>query len=295
VETSQAQLRQAIAKGTRFLLERQDADGAWRDYALPPVGASDAWTTSYVGLTLAEVAPKPAQAAILHARHFLVALRRVRGWGYNVLTPCDADTTAWAVRFLGIHGNEKLLLRFLDIEGRARTYTEGGFGSWTEIHADVTPVVGMALLVVGAPPWIIARVRSACLRSRTANGSWISFWWTTHAYALARNLQFLAASGGIAADIAGAARIWLASAPASSSAFETAQLAEAAHLAGAPVEERILDLLMRQRGDGGWPASGALLLRDRTNAMPGEPYADVNRLFTTASALRALGSIASFR
>jgi hypothetical protein len=256
-----------------FLLARQQPDGLWRDYALPP-GASDAWTTSYVGLALA---PFPrAAAAVALARNAVAALRRADGWGYNSTTASDADTTSFALRFAG--GDRRVLRRFLDRDGCAHTFVGAQFGSWSWVHADVTAAVGLALANA-------QQVRAALLGMRGANGVWCSFWWTTDAYATARSLELLAATGGIPAHVIVDTRAWLVAAPPAESAFEAAQLLQAATFVGA---RRDGELVSFREADGGWPASPALLTPSQSDGTPGVPHADLNRLLTTASALTAL-------
>ena len=257
----------------KFLLARQQPDGLWRDYALPP-GQSDAWTTSYVGLALA---PFPrAAAAVARARNAVAALRRADGWAYNCTTASDADTTSFALRFAG--GDRRVLGRFLDAYGCAHTFVGAQFGSWSWAHADVTATVGLALADA-------RHVRAAVLAMRGDNGVWHSFWWTTDAYATARSLELLAATGGIPADVTADTRAWLGAAPPAETAFEAAQLLQTATLVGAG---RDGELASFREPDGGWPASPALLTPSQSDGTPGEPHADPNRLLTTASALAAL-------
>src|SRR6516165_2668721 len=96
-----------------FLLERQDDEGLWRDYALEP-GSSEAWTTSYVGAAVAILAPR--SRALQRARAAVAGRRRDDGWGYNSATACDADSTAWSLRFLQTQSGSALV-RYIDVEG----------------------------------------------------------------------------------------------------------------------------------------------------------------------------------
>lgn len=274
------------ARTVAFLLERQDRDGLWRDYDLEP-GAADAWVTSAVGLALAGAGDARALAALRSARQAVQALRRPDGWGYNSATACDADSTAWATLFVG--GPWTLAAAYLDTMGRACTFRGARFGTWARAHDDVTPVVGSALAAAGAPAELVRRVRLASLRACDADHGWRSFWWTTGAYALARNLAFLSTSGGIPAGVAAGARALLARCSAPASALEAALLLEAAALAGASTRAHRDALLSFRQRDGGWPASAALLVPSQADGEPGPGHADVRGLFTTAAALRALG------
>jgi squalene cyclase len=279
-----------LGAAVRFLIERQDADGTWRDYELPEVGASDAWTTSFVGVALARADWGPdSEAAVSRAREAVYALRRPGGWGYNGLTATDADSTAWAVRLLRAPDALPILTRYLDDEGRARTFLNPRYGRWAEPHPDVTPVVGLALLAARARGDLVGRVRSACLRSRLPDGTWCSFWWATDTYALARNLEFLmGCMPNVPEPVAKAARDRLAVGQRPETAFEAAQLLDIAHYLGLPKESLASDLLTRQLPDGSWPASPTLRQRAQAGEPEQPPFADDWRLVSTASALHAL-------
>src|SRR5215471_10501013 len=92
-------MSRAIEDALRFLLSAQDADGAWRDFDLPP-GAAEAWTTAYAGRCVREAASEASVTALARARVFLKRQARVGGWAYNRACPCDADSTAHALIFL---------------------------------------------------------------------------------------------------------------------------------------------------------------------------------------------------
>ena len=274
-----AELEAAVA----FLLARQDADGAWRDYALEP-GASDAWTTSVGGLALDGV--PAAEPAVGRARRHVAALRRDDGWGYNERTATDADSTAHAVRFT--RGDPAVLSRWLDADGNAHTFAGARFGAWAWAHVDVTAAVGLAL----ADP---RTVRRAVLAARQGDGLWRSFWWATPSYATARALELLAASGGVPPVTAAAAAAWLRAAGPPPTAFEAAQRVAAALAARAPAGSHASALRRLQLPDGGWPPSPALLVPSQADGTPGESHADHARLHTTACAVAVLRRAASRR
>lgn len=275
--------RAAVRTARRFLLERQGEDGLWTDYELPP-GPSDAWTTSVVGLALARTGAPLAQ--LDPAREGVARLRREAGWGYNATTACDADTTSFALRFAG--GDSRVLARYLDGDGNAHTFSGQRFGSWAWAHPDVTASVGLAAAARGASRALLRLVRAAVLASRTPAGTWRSFWWATDAYALARSLELLAATGGVPATVAAAARAAVHERT-GGSAFEAAQLLTSATLAGAATRALAARLLDLQERDGGWPPSAELLVPDQLDGRSGPAHEDGNRLHSTAAALEALG------
>jgi hypothetical protein len=288
-----------VDAGEAFLLRSQSAEGQWRDFALEP-GASEAWTTACVGWVLARPAARGSTQRALHnAACSLHASIRRNGWGYNVATAIDADTTAWVLRFLAAIDDLRTLdaaaclLPFVDANGAARTFAcADRFGRWGEQHADVTPLVGLALLEAGRASQA-APIRAACLAGFDARVPWRSFWWNTDAYAIARNLEFLAVSGGIPPDVLGGCRTWLGHRSAPSSVFECAQLAIVARLVDASDARAqfVAALVSAQHADGGWSASHALLVPSQRVA-PREAGAraheDVRRLMTTAMATLAL-------
>src|SRR6478752_7618982 len=105
----QRSVEAAVCEAVDFLLEQQDRDGFWREFDLQP-GASEAWTTAWVGWCLCRmVLRERAQRARIResCRRAAAALRDSRivgGWGYNRRAGPDADTTSWVLRFLSACG-----------------------------------------------------------------------------------------------------------------------------------------------------------------------------------------------
>lgn len=277
-----------VREGVRYLCERQHADGMWRDYALEP-GPSDAWVTAVAGCALARVATRASPASIDRARRALLAAVRPEGWGYNGTTACDADSTAWAVRLLGRGG--AALSRYLDEGGRAHTFADAvRFGTWAGAHADVTAVAGLALAETGAPRWIVRQMRRATLDDQQPGGSWRAFWWAHDAYATARNLELLAATGGVPPRVGARTRAWLQAAPAPRDAVAAASLLAVAVHAGAPHLPARRALLALRRPDGSWPPSPALVDHDQRTGARREPVADAGGTVSTALALMSLAA-----
>jgi squalene cyclase len=98
-------LAPAIRAALAFLLEGQDEDGTWSDFALT-VGASDEWVSGHVGLGLASVAATDlASDELAHALARAERVLRARrhpggGWGFNAVAGVDSDSTATVLRFL---------------------------------------------------------------------------------------------------------------------------------------------------------------------------------------------------
>jgi hypothetical protein len=298
----------AVQQAEQFLVREQHPDGCWRDYQLEP-GASEAWTTAVVLWSLACVQPcsvaLPSVRAAVDALH---ALQKTTGWGYNRHTAADADSTAWTCRVLTALSSRSdlpaaaLLRPFILDDGSSQTFCgKERFGSWAGYHADVQPMIGIALVRLFAAtndpalPVLIRLMRSCCMVSVKPEG-WSSFWWTTDAYAIACNLEFLQSSGGIPGSIAHSAANWLADAVAPQSAFEAAQYLMIALLTGTEMEKYIAYLMDTQLDDGSWPSSGVLLVPAQFNerqTIQQAAFADIRRLMSTAMALISLKRVLS--
>jgi len=285
----------ALRRARDFLLARQAADGFWRDYALPP-GQSSSWVTAVTGFALGSSGAGPVTlGAVSRAADALGAACRPTGWGYNEVVASDADSSAWALRLFRVAGREPpiaaepCLRAYLGPSGGAQTFVASArYGTWVEEHADVTPVVGLALVESGAEEVTVSRLRSAVLGQRV-RGLWSSFWWTVDAYAIARNLEFLQATGGIPHDVRAAARVDLESRSGAESVFEAANLLVAAVLAGASRERFHSWIVERQLPSGGFGPSRALKLPHQ-RATSSEPpvFEDGAGVLTAAMAVLAL-------
>lgn len=291
----------AVEKGEAFLLRNQNPDGFWRDYMLDP-GASEAWTTACVGCALVAAPTSNASLdALRRATEILHSVGTARGWGYNHNTATDADTTAWVVRLLASLDDQRelnssaCLQEYLDVNGAARTFLNAErFGAWAEAHADVSPLVGLALIAVDADASIVSKVRRASLQARHQRGGWRSFWWTTDSYATAWNLNFLAASGGIPSELSGDTWNWLLTEPKASSPFEAAHQLMIAVFLGKAQTSRGTDLLHMlldwQLEDSSWPGSAVLLVptQSKDARSDSQGHEDSMRLMSTAMSVYAL-------
>ncbi|MCX6829781.1 MAG: hypothetical protein NT002_10955 [candidate division Zixibacteria bacterium] len=239
--------------------------------------------------------------ALNKAMNALHSIRGAKGWGYNRETATDADSTAWAFRFLAKMGGHfgmdaaATLKHYLSSSGAARTFLDiKRFGSWALEHADVTPVVGMALIAVEADTAIVNRVRQACLDIWKANGLWPSFWWTIDSYSTARNLEFLSASGGIPSNIGNSTWESLISLKEPGSPFEAANNLMAAISLGKIQTDfsvrQVMILLEWQLHDSSWPSSPVLLVPEQKERTIGDytPYGDCMHLMSTSMAAHAL-------
>lgn len=197
------------------LARRQDRDGFWRDFQLKP-GSSEAWSTAWIGWGLSHALPSPETARAIHvASQALTQCMRNDGWGYNRLTGSDADSTAWAVRLMSIISPSAArnalpaLARYIDPFGEVHTFSDVRLGRWSDAHADVTAVAGLACIEADANRELIMRIRHAVLQR--AQSAWppTSYWWATQAYGLAWTIVFLSRSGGVPQSLAKATLRWL--------------------------------------------------------------------------------------
>jgi hypothetical protein len=291
----------ALKNATGYLLEKQSPDGTWRDYNMPP-GESYAWVTAVVGLALT----KPphflnSQKVINHAASALLDLYTGYGWGYNSSVDCDADSTAWCMRFLSGIGYtfwpgvlQNFCRLHINADGQARTYANPeAFGSWAQPHQDVTPVVGMALHNI--MPSFFDLICKAVLASYNEKLPWRSFWWNTDNYSIARNVELLSMAGLITENIKIGVVKWLSNLEQPDNAFDVAQrLSIVSELISCRRVfnhyDYVQDLLNRQKNDGSWPSSLALLTPPMfpDNQESAIIYSDQNGLMTTASAIYAL-------
>src|SRR5260370_35156329 len=96
-------LGRALGLSLEYILGRQQTDGSWVDWNLPP-GQSCIWTTAYVGYRLKNIPAylrSRTQAPMRAASNWL--LRNMfsdSGWGNSEETGSDADSTALAIWFL---------------------------------------------------------------------------------------------------------------------------------------------------------------------------------------------------
>lgn len=290
---------ECIDRAADGLASRQAPDGFWRDYWLKP-GASEDWVTACCIVALArEPASSMHVEAARVAGRALHSAGRPGGWGYNRDTVADADSSAWALRSLAALGYvsrgtaEALLRTYLDANARARTFLPPEqAGNWGLPHADVTPLVGIALLAIEGSTPLSTRVRAAVLADQAADGAWRSFWWAGDAYATARSLEFLRLSGGIPRERSRAALGWLRNHSVATHCLDAAHLLTICALLGHSADY-CLDLLFEsQCADGLWPPSPALLTPpqegDFSTAEESARNYDSQRILGSAMVLMAL-------
>ncbi|WP_341228133.1 prenyltransferase/squalene oxidase repeat-containing protein [uncultured Arcticibacterium sp.] len=211
-------IESAKEKGVQFLLESQLQSGFWIDFTLP-AGKSDEWVTAYVGYYLSFFERESVKESLQRA--WLILKKRCRtgsGFGYNVLTPGDADSTIWAYLFSNrlsknddLHLQGILKLYFKDDNG-VTTYLErdklqkltklgekASFSGWQSPHLCVTAAYALSGNKVAL---------SAILNNQNEDGSLKSYWWATDEYATALATEAMALDLGNNIEEIGRAVFW---------------------------------------------------------------------------------------
>ena len=202
--TRKKSLERALCLSVDYILSRQDADGSWIDWELPP-GQSSTWTTAYVGGKLTNLDShhrRRASSATAQASQWLIGkMLQDCGWGYNELVDSDADSTALAILFLASAGRTVPDSSYSCLEGFQ--CEDGGFatfrgrpdlGSWATSHPDGTPSAVLALTTkYSMTSQFVNRGLQFVLDKRTSAGIWKSFWWTTFLYSTERSLSLFEA------------------------------------------------------------------------------------------------------
>jgi hypothetical protein len=293
-----------------YILSRQQSDGSWVDWKLPP-GHSCIWTTAYVGYRLKNIPAdlrKRTQAPMRAASSWLLGkMFADGGWGYSEETGSDADSTALAILFLSGEGLTvpdicySFLQRFQRPDGGFSTYRGSGVAdSWGVSHGDVTPTATLALLTkYGSHAEMVEYGIQYVIKTRTSSGVWESFWWTSFLYSTEASLALMNAIA-LKMDSRQTRETLLNSAY--KGAFEKALLLlSLVHLdpkpPGSDSWRLIKELLKDQEHDGSWRSDSMLRVPHRECFEPWKPgdtdtlFADTNRLFTTSTVIEALSSI----
>jgi hypothetical protein len=294
----------SLNRAVLYLAKAQHAAGSWTDFWLP-VGTSDAWVTAYTGLALQEASVCPLVGNRARAEHSATVAAdwllekgfAGRGWGYNRAVPRDADSTAHAVSLLA-----RLKRRVPDeaIAFLYEHYTSGaGFSTysfqdishrWTRPCNDVTAASLRALYDSGSIG--IDGLRKAWLDTlggaQDQDGLWQGYWWLTPNYTTGLAMELWNIAGRPPLKMALNGQL------SDSCAFDIAWAIICRIQMGDPenVHELVERLSRMQNEDGGWPAAPILKVPPSYDD-PGIKKQDIialdaRRIFTTASALRAL-------
>ncbi len=279
----------------------------------------DEWVSAYVAHALAEtedpLARKPVDAAWTWLTSH--AGKRGAGLGFNSGVAQDADSTVWGCRLAALTGRSASdwtanSLAFL----RTCCRDNGGIATFPD-EAAVQKSLGLPLRANGYT------VSHACVSASAAwlpavqgfgdifgflrsvqqpEGFWYGYWWSEPEYATAMAVESLVAreQGGESVD---RALGWLSTVPPSASPFRLAMRLLGLTKAKRPGGSVLDSLLAEQLGDGSWTGSARMRIPPADLENPevrwnwnersagfGAIVVDHARIFTTASALRALTS-----
>jgi len=213
IRTLHLLIADAISRAMDFLLSSRDVQGLWSDFRLP-VGESSGWVTGYVGSVLTGAGEDRVMRETKDVWNVFAAKNLYTGhggWGYNLLTPEDADSTVWGIRFahgLGLEGKfitkaaEEFLLKHQMPDGGITTYIlekelrkmigatpEEDIRGWTGSHLCVTAAAaGIPRFSSILLPYILAHQLPA--------GNWNGYWWSDPAYTTALVTEALLVAGG---------------------------------------------------------------------------------------------------
>jgi hypothetical protein len=310
-------MHEALTRATAFLVAKQSHTGRWSDFYLP-AGASDEWVTGFVGAALAYTGRADARAAAARGWDALMRRRSAHdGWGYNRVSPTDADSTAWALRLarsLGVADGRvdsagRFLASHVREDGGVTTYAERGpILEYTQLPDDASMAgwqMTHACVSAAAAPLLDDTVAAYLAAAQSTLGNWESYWWWDDEYTVA-----LAAEA--APQTAGRAVAWALTRPGCDGAvlstdnepspWATAWCVRILGLGqGDAVEETrarsIAWLLAHQRDDGSWRGSARLRVPmpahlDPTGEQKRMESIDAARVFTTAAVVAALARCA---
>ena len=314
-------VKRALTQAVRFLCAARASDW-WRDFSFY-VGPSDEWVTAYVGAALAEVEDSAARSEARSAWLLLErrASERRSAFGYNGKTVCDADSSAWACRLaanLGVFfspasaGALALIRQCAREDGGIATFPSAAsvreavsiqeempVDGWISSHACVTAA---AALLPGLDQDAMRRYLG---RVQSKSGAWVGYWWMDCEYATALATQALAdSSDKDDIDSVRRAVTWMQSGEDKGSSFTLALRVLGICASGLGDAAGALDrLLSLQLEDGSWPASARLRQPPPSMRHPascwywdcrhkgfGSVQVDTHRVFTTATAIRALNA-----
>jgi hypothetical protein len=203
-------LETALQLAIVFLLGARNQKGCWRDFH-DCAGGSDEWVTAFVGVALAGGSDKRARQAANQAWSLLVQRQRPSGgWGYNILLPPDADSTAWSLRLahaVGAGNSPPVQIARLFLNAHllpdsgVASYREevcaglapylsaapanGSYAGWSVAHTCVTAAVA-AIEDLGQHP------RNFLRSTQRPDGSWKGYWWDGDEYTTALAAEALA-------------------------------------------------------------------------------------------------------
>lgn len=297
-----------IQKAFEFVLSNRNDDGMWYNFLTRNHGESADWVSSFIGLNLLDsgIEQKELKAT---AQSILKRQRNNGGFSYNHKIVPDADSTAFAIRFLSHFGYEteidmakNFLKEHQHINGGFRTYQEQSIRKYERILSEMsvegwcspTPDITASALLANLNNEFAIQF---LLNTQQENGSWRSYWWTSDVYATTHSLEALSKLGYN--NQVEKANEWLAqdnNVPdvAFYLSLSIRTLVRNKKYRGI-TKSRIERLLSSQNEDGSWDTIPILQFPLPSNSQPWydskrwrEDARDQNKIFTTSSCIKAL-------
>jgi squalene cyclase len=293
------------------LLQQLSPHGFWTDFCTL-AGQSDEWCTAYVGAAIGGESTAQMQSA---CRWLRGRQRHGGGWGYNAVVPPDCDSTAFALLLVSqSESADQAAITWLEqsqkpdggfstypAEDQIRAFTKlpqtFPFSGWCAASNDVTAACAIALFSACGAKTSVLKAWDYLKRFQLPDGSWSSYWWSTDLYPTALAVRLARHLGGDE-KIVQAATTWALRQQQTNgswcdghSILRDGKAAEAARkwlLAsqlsdGSWVSQPILRI---PSPDTVWPRSDAKWVEDGLGTSV--ILRDANRLFTTATVLKAL-------
>jgi len=200
-QISESLKTESIEAAITFLLNARNEQGWWTDFLLAP-GFSDEWVTGYVGTMLSTLSDYRVAEAVNNAWNLLCTRcqRPTGAWGYNRLTPGDADSTGWGLQLAHAVGQEasaracrarNALIAHLRSDGSISTYATDepirtfigaspnqSFAGWCGSHTCVSAAIATL-------PEYRLQVGHYLKNNQSPDGCWRSYWWRDHEYTTA--------------------------------------------------------------------------------------------------------------
>lgn len=298
----------AIQKATEFVLSNRNEDGMWYNFLTRHHGESADWVSSFTGLNLLDSGINQKELTTT-AESVLRRQRENGGFSYNHKIVPDADSTAFAIRFLshfGYRSELDMARKFLEehqhSDGGFRTYQEQSIRNYARIPPEMsvegwcssTPDITASALLTNLDNDVAVQF---LLDTQQEDGRWNSYWWTSDIYATTHSLEALSRFGYD--DQVKKANEWIVQDnDALNVAFYLALSIQALVRNKKDYEiakSRVGKLLSSQREDGSWDTTPILQFPLPSNIQPWhdsdrwrEDARDQNRIFTTSSCIKAL-------
>ncbi|HYJ84330.1 MAG TPA: prenyltransferase/squalene oxidase repeat-containing protein [Allosphingosinicella sp.] len=299
----------AAERAAGFLIAERQQDDFWRDFRIVN-GASDEWVTAVVGFALVTSGVRLPNALAEQTTRALLARQRPEGgWGYNWISPADADSTAWVLKFLEAAGHSGPETSSAEAFLRSHLRSEGGLSTYAattrlRFEGDAAPTDdsgwrgGHPCVAANAAGLIGDPLLGHLLATQAPDGAWPAYWWRGDGFSTALAVESLAGMEAARESRRRAAAWADRQAGSAATAFDRAWLIRILATGGpahrARARAMALALAAEQRPDGGWDSSADMLFPDPADLRRNDDspvVRDRNRLFTAASVLLALGSV----